>query len=117
MKMKWYPQLYVDEQVSKKKKKIVWKISHHRKVYDVYLITLSSNGQDIFDIFSSKYLIFPALFRNCPPVIGIAGSYLEAVDLAINIIEEAYKETGNADARIYLEEKMRQFKQERKRQV
>ena len=115
--MKWYPQLYVGEQGSKKKKKIIWKISHHMKVYDVYLITLSSNGRDIFDIFSSRYLAFPALFDRCPLVVGIAGSYFEAVDLAVKIVEESYKETGDADARKYLEEKMSQLKQERKRQV
>lgn len=115
--MEWYPQLYVGEQVSKKRKKIVWKIGHHKKIYDVYLITLASNGQDIFDIFSSRYLSFPALYRNCPLVVGIAGSYFEAVNLAIGIVEEVYHKTGNVNVRAYLEEMMEQYKQERKRQV
>ncbi len=114
--MKWYPQLYVGEQVSKKRKKIIWKIDYHKKIYNVYLITLASNGKDIFDIFSSAYLSFPAVYRNCPLIVGIAGSYFEAVDLAVTIIEEIYRETGKTQIRQYLEQKMEQFEQKRKRQ-
>ncbi|MCI7812333.1 MAG: hypothetical protein SO016_13395 [Lachnospiraceae bacterium] len=115
--MEWYPQLYVGKQVSKKRKQIVWKIRHHKKVYDVYLITLASNGKDMFDIFLAGYFSFPALERNCPLIVGIAGSHFEAVNLAVTIVEEVYRKTGNADARTYLEEMMEQYRQERKRQV
>ena len=115
--MKWYPQLYVGEHVSKKRKKIIWKINHCRKIYHVYLITLASNGKDIFDIFSSVYLSFPAVRRNCPMIVGIAGDYFEAVDLCLKIIEEVYQETGKVEIRKYLEQKMEEWKWERKRQV
>ncbi len=114
--MKWYPHLYVGEQAEKKKKRIVWRIENHKKICGVYLITLSSNGKDIFDIFSCVYLSFPAVSRNCPMIIGIAGSYWEAVDLAVAIIEDIYRETGSMQIRQYLEQKTEQSEQKRKRQ-
>lgn len=105
--MKWYQNLYIGETARKKKKRIIWKINHNAGLVDVYVVTLAANGYDLFDIVSSAVLMQKAVRRNCPLIVGIACGYDEAVQLALNIALEVYKETGGFQVRQYLARKER----------
>lgn len=111
--MKWYPYLYVGERAAKKKKKILWKLKTGAGLIDVWVITEAANGVDQFDILSSAWLKQRAVRKNLPMIIGIAKGYDEAVDLVVQMAEEAYHETGAGDIRAYLKSKCSKNFQER----
>ena len=97
--MKWYGKLYVGPEAAKKQSKIIWKLN-------IYLVTLASNGKDLFDILPSHLLKQKALRRNLPMIVGIAVGYEEAVDLVVGIVEETIQKTGGTDVRQYLKDKL-----------
>lgn len=103
--MKWYQNLYIGETAEKKKKKIIWKVNHNAGMVNVFLITLASNGQDLFDIISSAVVSQKAARRNCPMIVGIACGHEEAVGLALQITLEVYQETGDFKVKTYLADK------------
>ena len=70
------------------------------------LVTLASNGKDLFDILPSHLLKQKALRRNLPMIVGIAVGYEEAVDLVVGIVEETIRKTGGTDVRQYLKDKL-----------
>lgn len=100
--MKWYPELYAGENAKKKQRKIIRKLKINAGMPDVYLITLAANGRDIFDIISSVWLQQKGVRRNLPMIVGIACGYEEAVAVAVGIVEEVYRETGDVQVRSYL---------------
>ena len=73
--MKWYGKLYVGPEAAKKQSKIIWKLKCGAGMLNIYLVTLASNGKDLFDILPSHLLKQKALRRNLPPIIGIAVGY------------------------------------------
>ncbi len=105
--MKWYPLLYVGQKAEKKRDRIIWKIKCGAGLVDVYLITLASNGEDLFDIISTAFLKQRAVRRNLPMIIGIASGQKEAVELVQGIVEETIRETGTADVKQYLKDRIR----------
>ncbi|MDY3917852.1 MAG: hypothetical protein SOZ59_02475 [Candidatus Limivivens sp.] len=107
MKLTWYEPLYVGPEAAKKKEKLIKKINQNAGLMDVYVITMAANHRDLFDILPTSCLKQPALYRNLPPVVGIACGREEAVGLVIQIVEETLQKTGGADVRSYLREHRR----------
>lgn len=105
--MKFYPLLYTAPSVEKKRGTIIWKLRCSAGLRNVYLLTLASNEQDLFDIMDAAYVKQKPLRRNLPMIIGLTSSRQEAVDMAIGIIEETLKETGTVDVRAYLQNKLK----------
>ena len=105
--MKWYGKFYVGPEAAKKQSKIIWKLKCGAGMLNIYLVTLASNGKDLFDILPSHLLKQKALRRNLPPIIGIAVGYEEAVGLVTGIVEETIRETGGTDVRQYLKDKLK----------
>ena len=105
--MKWYGKLYVGPEAAKKQSKIIWKLKCGAGMLNIYLVTLASNGKDLFDILPSHLLKQKALRRNLPPIIGIAVGYEEAVGLVTGIVEETIRETGGTDVRQFLKDKLK----------
>lgn len=102
--MIWNNHLYVGESVSLKLQKLKWRINHNAGVLGVYLISLASNPDNLLDIIPStdlKLLGYPKRFLH---IIGIAGSYDEAVELVIQIVNDTMKAQGDLDVRGFLEE-------------
>lgn len=106
-KMKWYSRLYVSENAKKKQKKIIRKLNTNAGMLNVYLITLASNGVDLFDIISSAHLQQKPVRRNLPMIVGIACGYNEAVELSVQIVQETIESTGGVNVRQYLSEKVK----------
>lgn len=100
----WYKKLYVGETAKKKEKKLIKKISRGGRARGIYLITLASNGCDQLDIISAIQAVWREKHGECPPIVGLAGSYPEALELVEQMAREALEKTGRADIRSYLTE-------------
>ncbi|MCM1155964.1 MAG: hypothetical protein NC314_10550 [Roseburia sp.] len=100
--MKFYKNLYIGETI-KKPDKVKRKLKRHARALKVFVITLAS-GDGQLEIYHNMILGQPYYRKkeNAPYVIGIAGSYDEAVALVCRITEEALAQNGSADLKKYL---------------
>ena len=101
--MVFVKKLIVGESLKNKKQKIMWKIRHNSGMFDVFVITLSSNKDNLLDIINSSVLMQKYYPKDNMIIVGIAKSYDEAVDIVGRIVEKVYKETGSFNVREYVE--------------
>ena len=73
----------------------------------VYVITLSSNEENLLDIIPSRELLQRHYPKKGLYVVGLAGGYHEALELAGQIVSEVYFRTGGFDVRSYLRQDCR----------
>lgn len=99
--MEWYPRLYIGESV-RRPDKLIHKLKKHNKFLDAYVIVLSRNASDQLEIHKAGYFSQSYYRKNPPYVIGLAGSYDEAVGIVIKIAEETYAAQGNCRLKEYL---------------
>ena len=92
----WYKNLYVGDTAKKKQKKWMRRIENKKAVPGVWLLTLPSNPQNNLDVIPADLLLQPAVRRNCPMIVGLAVSLVEAIAL------ETYRETGEVKIREWL---------------
>lgn len=102
--MKFYRNLYLTENLKKKKYKMMWKLKSGSGMVNVYAITLASNGKDLLDIIHSAVTIQPAVRRRLPLVVGIASGYDGALALVEAIVKDVYERTGSYEVRKFFEE-------------
>ncbi len=103
--MRWYEDLYVGETISHKKKKIKWKIMHNAGLLRVFIITLASNPDNLMDIIPARELKQKHYPKGGLYIIGLAGNYDEALEVAGHIVSEVYTATKGFDVRKYLQHK------------
>lgn len=102
--MRFYKELYVGEEVKNlTKKKINLKIG--KGFLNFYIITLAQND-DQLNIFKASQLKQKLFDKKSLKIVGIANNYNEAVQLVIQITEDIYKQTGNANIKQFFAEKM-----------
>ena len=102
--MKWYSNLYIGEGIKKSRKELIGKMEKNAGLPGIYVITLASNGRDLFDIFSANQLMQPVLHGHCPLIVGLASSHESAVEMSKDIALAAYNKNGNFDITAYLKE-------------
>ena len=73
--MRFYKNLYVQEQLEKKKEKIIIKLKKNKVLLSCHVIALASNSENQLDIYSSKYLFQPGFPTEDLFVIAIVKSY------------------------------------------
>ncbi len=100
--MEWYHKLYVSDSIAGKNVNRI-----KRKTVSVYVITFSSNRENLLDIIPSWVLMQKAYPKKNLTVIGLAKGHEEALLLVKQIVEETYRNTGSVDIRSYLNEKRR----------
>ncbi len=97
--MKFYQKLYVGESV-KNPGKVKRKLARGAKTLHVYVIALAS-GDNLLEIYHCAYLL-QKFYKQYPPfIVGIAGSYDEAVLLVQAIVEEVCQNTGGYAVKDY----------------
>ncbi len=101
--LNWFPDLYITDAAYRDSDKVIEKLNQGKFVPSRYLVTLASNPADQLDLVSTVWLKQEQCARHLPPVIGIAASRADAVDLVIRITEECLAETGSTDLRSYIE--------------
>lgn len=107
MDFRWFQPLHVKKLSGKKAEQIIRTISQNHFEKNAWLIVLPFGEHNLFDIypawvFSQKE--FPCLRAD---VIGLAKSRGQAAELAAELTQEVYRETGGFDTRAYFRSKMR----------
>lgn len=90
--LKWQKNFLTGETV-KKPEKIKKKLDAGKFVYDIYLLTLSDNPDNLMDIIPAAMLLQKSFYGICPKIIGMANGKDEALEMVRSLIEEIY--TGN----------------------
>ncbi len=110
--MKWYKNLYTGESIAHRKNRIKWKISHNAGQVGIYVIALPSNSENLLDLIPAWELMQKHYPKKQLYIIGLAGNYDEAMELAAAIVCEAYAKTGSFCVRDYLAENKTKQKEE-----
>lgn len=94
--MVWYDDLFVGESISpRRKKRIIRKVKRRSVFNAAYLLTLSSNPDNLIDIISTAVIRQRYYPKRGLLVIGLAGNYEEAVMLAGEIVSCVYEARGD----------------------
>ena len=99
--MIWDREFYAGESIARKKGKIKWKICHNAGQLDIYVITLSSNPQNLLDIIPSWEIMQKYYPQADLLVVGIDKGYDNALELAGRIVMDVYDRTGDFHVRDY----------------
>lgn len=102
--MKWYRNLYCSDNLEDEKKKIIKEIRHHKRQWNIYVITLARNNYDLFDIYHVNVLYQPYYRKREDEitVIGIAKGKEEAMKLVEKIVMDVYQKTGDCKVKEYV---------------
>jgi hypothetical protein len=102
--MKWYKKMYLGDNARKKRFKIMAGVSAGRWQYDVYLIRLSDNPDNILEMFSTNMLLQPHYKGSAGKmlVLGAACGYDEGLEVMSEILSDTYRERGDFDVAGYL---------------
>ena len=100
--MKCYHKLYLSKDVIEKKDEILRKIEQNQWQLSKYVIALTKNEQNHLEIFDAVLFVQHGLPKDDLFVVGLAGSYIGAIDLVQQITEEVYAKTKDVDIRGYL---------------
>ena len=103
--MEWHENLYAGESIRHKLQKVKWKVAHNAGQLRVYVITLASNEKNLLDIIPARELLQKYYPKRDLYVVGLAGNYKEAVELAGHIVSDVYRKTGGFDVRFHLRQK------------
>ncbi len=105
--MHFSKKLYMSQAIKKNSLKIKWKLKTGRPQPTIYVIALAKNN-DLLEIYHSAILKqnYYKQKDNVPFIVGIANSYNSAVELVINIIEDAWADTESYDIKKYFCEKL-----------
>ena len=103
--MKFYKYLYVQEELLKKKEKIINKLKQKKILVNCHVVALSSTEKNQLDIYSSKFLFQPGFPTEDLFVVAIVKSHEDAIEFVENLLKDVYNETKRTDMRSYILEK------------
>lgn len=103
--MQFMGNLYVGASISAKEYEIVNKVHNKQVVPNLYLITMSSNTDNMLELIPEWEVLQKGYPKDVLKVVGIALGKKEAMSLVQNIILESIAGTGCVDVRGYLTEK------------
>lgn len=106
--MKWHKELYLGESIRPKARKVRWKVIHGAGQLHVYVLALASNQRNLLDIIPSRELLQKHYPKKRLYIVGLAGNYEEALELAGHIVSEVYKKTGGFNVRDYFRQQGKQ---------
>lgn len=92
--------LYLGESL-KKPNKVIQKLIQGKKQMNIYVIAISGVTKQL-EFYNSLYLQQRYYKKHAPYIIGVAGSYGEARDLVVRIVEECMQATGTCNLNEYL---------------
>ena len=100
--MQFMGALYVGESLSAKEHEIVKKVHNKQLVPNLYLLTFSSNEDNMLDLIPEWEALQKFYPSDGLKVVGIANGKKEAITLVEAIITESLFETGSPDIREFL---------------
>lgn len=103
VKLVYHPNLYLGDSINVQKlDKIKRKLENKPLLADVYVIALSANPEDQLEFYAAKQLAQRYYGKNPPFVVGIAGSYDEAVRTVERLTQDCLRERGDCALKEYL---------------
>lgn len=99
--MLFHKKLYVDEEISKHKRKTIKNLKHGKLMLGVYVITLSVNQKDELDILPTYVLVQKVYKEMELMVVGIASDRDNAFELLSRMTMDCLNETGNVSLKQY----------------
>lgn len=109
--MKIYSNLYVDEILTSEKEEILKKIKRNELQIEIYLIILAKNQKNHLEVYNSMFLTQQSISKQEMLLVGIAGGYLNAMNLVEKITQDVYDETKNTDIRNYVLKKQLEYEE------
>lgn len=100
--MRYYKNMYVQEELRKKQRKIVKNLEAKKFQINMYLIALSVNNGNHLEIINSMFLLQKDYPLEDYLVVGLAKSHEEAMEIVEKITQEVYDSTNGADIRSYI---------------
>lgn len=95
--------IYLGDSIrGKKLDKLKKKLENKPLFSGLFLITLSMNASDQLEIYAAKQLAQSYYRKNPPYVIGITGTYEEAVKIVEQIVRECLEARGDCALKEYL---------------
>ena len=99
----YHPGIYLGDSIrGKKLDKLKKKLENKPLFSGLFLITLSRNASDQLEIYAAKQLAQSYYRKNPPYVIGITGTYEEAVKIVEQIVRECLEARGDCALKEYL---------------
>jgi hypothetical protein len=99
--IQWTSEIYVSDNLKKKKDKAIDSINNRRLTSDIFCIAFASSPENLFDIINANELLFPHYQKAHIKILGLAKGEEEATKLAQDLLMEVYKQTGSFDVRNY----------------
>ena len=88
---------YISDGLEGKMGRIKWKVAAGIGLTGVYFISLSSNSNDVFDIYSGVMLKLRQMRKSDMVIIGIAHNAEDANMLVAKMIEDCVSNTGSIE--------------------
>lgn len=111
--MKYYFNMYIDEELKAKKGEILQNIENNQIQLNKYVIVLSKNEKNHLEFYDAALLRQDIFEKDSLFLIGIAEGYAGSVKLVELITREVLNESGGTDIRGYLMKKQKDFEERR----
>lgn len=110
--MKLYCELYFDEELQKKKEKILKKLEKGRPLTGGYAVLLADREDENLEIQPCVYLIGKRPKDMNRLLVAVTATQENAFSYVAKLTEEVYEETKGADIRRYILDKQQQHDKE-----
>ena len=104
--MVWIDNLYVSDNINKKKNKIIKKIKKGKLTANKYIIALSRSDSDLLDIFQANVLKQSYYKSQDIIVIGVASGKKQSYELVKKIFDDCIEFTGTLDIKQFIKSRM-----------
>lgn len=113
MKIRFYCDLYMSEELKQKKEQVIQKLRDNSLQPSVYVITLSQGEQNHLEFYSS-ILYKQHIYENTPVfTVGIAKGYDDALYMIEEIVEDIYQKTNDTNIREYILNRQKEYEEGR----
>lgn len=103
VKLTYHPNLYLGESINAQKlDKIKRKLEKKPLLSGVFVLALSKNPKDQLEFYAARELVQRYYEKNPPCVVGLAGSYEEAMGLVERLAQDCLRARGDCALKEYL---------------
>ena len=100
--IKWYNDLYIGKKLLKYRIEDLKKKIEDKEFFSAYLITLSTNESNQFDIVSTMILRQKWIYDSLPMIVGVSADKAEATAVLCDIMRDCISRTGCYDMRAFV---------------
>lgn len=103
--MKFIDNLYLTDEIKKKKNRVLRKIKAQKFVLGLYIITLPSEDNGLLEIYP-QYILLSSFYNQMDiTVVGLAFGKDEAIELTNSIISDCYFTRNDFDIKTFIAER------------